>query len=40
MDSPGGMLLVEFVSTVEAVKCAVKIQEDLKAKNVSKFDTR
>lgn len=33
VDSPGDNLLAEFVSTVEAVKCAVKIQEDLKVRN-------
>jgi adenylate cyclase len=31
--SPGDNVLAEFVSTVEAVKCAVKIQEDLKVRN-------
>ena len=34
VDSPGDNVLAEFVSTVEAVKSAVKIQEDLKARNV------
>ena len=33
VDSPGDNVLAEFVSTVEAVKCAVKIQEDLKVRN-------
>ena len=33
VDSPGDNVLAEFVSTVEAVKCAVKIQEELKARN-------
>ena len=33
VDSPGDNMLAEFVSTVEAVKCAVKIQEDLKVRN-------
>jgi adenylate cyclase len=33
VDSPGDNVLAEFVSTVEAAKCAVKIQEDLKARN-------
>jgi TolB-like protein/class 3 adenylate cyclase len=33
VDSPGDNVLAEFVSTVEAVKCAVKIQEDIKARN-------
>ena len=35
VDSPGDNVLAEFVSTVEAVKCAVKIQEDLKARNAN-----
>ncbi|MGV7224988.1 MAG: adenylate/guanylate cyclase domain-containing protein [Nitrospinales bacterium] len=34
VDSPGDNVLAEFSSTVEAVKCAAKIQEDLKARNV------
>ena len=29
VDSPGDNVLAEFVSTVETVKCAVKIQENL-----------
>ncbi len=33
VDSPGDNVLAEFVSTVEAVKCAVKIQEDLRVRN-------
>jgi adenylate cyclase len=33
VDSPGDNVLAEFVSTVEAVKCAVKVQEDLKVRN-------
>ena len=33
VDSPGDNVLAEFVSTVEAVKCAVKIQKDLKTRN-------
>jgi adenylate cyclase len=33
VDSPGDNVLAEFVSTVEAVKCAVQIQEDLKLRN-------
>jgi adenylate cyclase len=33
VDSPGDNVLAEFVSTVEAVKCALKIQEDLKVRN-------
>ncbi|MHC4070375.1 MAG: adenylate/guanylate cyclase domain-containing protein [Planctomycetota bacterium] len=35
VDSPGDNVLAEFVSTVEAVKCAVKIQEDLKVRNAA-----
>src|SRR5210317_655056 len=33
VDSPGDNVLAEFVSTVEAMKCAAKIQEDLKVRN-------
>ena len=33
VDSPGDNVLAEFISTVEAVKCAVKIQEDVKVRN-------
>ena len=33
VDSPGDNVLAEFLSTVEAVKCAVRIQKDLKARN-------
>ena len=33
VDSPGDNVLAEFASTVEAVKCAVQIQEELKARN-------
>jgi len=33
VDSPGDNVLAEFASTVEAVKCAVKIQDDLKVRN-------
>lgn len=33
VDSPGDNLLAEFVSVVEAVQCAVKIQKDFKLKN-------
>ena len=33
VDSPGDNVLAEFASTVEAVKCAVKIQENLKIRN-------
>jgi adenylate cyclase len=40
VDSPGDNVLAEFVSTVEAVKCAVKIQEDLKARNADLPESR
>lgn len=33
VDSPGDNLLAEFVSIVDAVKCAVEIQQDLAEKN-------
>lgn len=33
VDSPGDNVLAEFASTVEAVKCAVQMQKDLKARN-------
>ena len=34
VDAPGDNLLAEFGSVVDATECAVKIQNDLKAKNV------
>jgi len=34
VDSPGDNLLAEFESVIDAVQCAVEIQQDLKAKNV------
>jgi adenylate cyclase len=40
VDSPGDNVLAEFVSTVEAVKCAVKIQEGLKARNADLPESR
>ena len=40
VDSPGDNVLAEFVSTVETVKCAVKIQEDLKARNARLPESR
>jgi TolB-like protein/class 3 adenylate cyclase len=40
VDSPGDNVLAEFVSTVEAVKCAVKIQEDLKVRNADRPENR
>jgi adenylate cyclase len=33
VDSPGDNLLAEFPSVVEAVQCAVTIQQELKARN-------
>jgi adenylate cyclase len=33
VDSPGDNLLAEFASVVDAVRCAVEIQQALKAKN-------
>jgi adenylate cyclase len=35
VDSPGDNLLAEFGSVVDAVECAVKIQEDLQEKNAT-----
>ena len=40
VDSPGDNVLAEFVSTVEAVKCAVKIQEDLTVRNAELPENR
>jgi adenylate cyclase len=40
VDSPGDNVLAEFVSTVETVKCAVKIQENLKARNANLTESR
>jgi len=33
VDAPGDNLLAEFGSVVDATECAVKIQQELKAKN-------
>ncbi len=33
VDSPGDNLLAEFASVVDAVRCAVEIQHELKGKN-------
>src|SRR5262245_50267090 len=33
VDSPGDNLLAEFASVVDAVRCAVEVQQDLKVRN-------
>ena len=40
VDSPGDNVLAEFVSTVEAVKCAVKMQANLKSRNADLSENR
>ena len=40
VDSPGDNLLAEFASVVDAVRCAVKIQQDLKVRNAALSDHR
>jgi adenylate cyclase len=40
VDSPGDNVLAEFASTVEALKCAVKIQENLKIRNAGLPENR
>ena len=40
VDSTGDNLLAEFASVVDAVRCAVQIQEDLKSKNEELPDNR
>jgi adenylate cyclase len=40
VDSTGDNLLAEFASVVDAVRCAVQIQEDLKSKNEELADNR
>ena len=40
VDSPGDNILAEFSSVVDAVECAVKIQEDLQEKNTSLPENR
>ena len=35
VDSPGDNLLAEFASVVNAVRCAVEIQEELKGRNAA-----
>ena len=40
VDSPGDNLLAEFSSVVAAVRCAVQIQEELKARNAELVENR
>src|SRR5919198_1805197 len=40
VDSPGDNLLAEFASVVDAVRCAVEVQQELKAKNTDLPDHR
>src|SRR5881296_2727171 len=40
VDSPGDNLLAEFASAVDAVQCAVEIQQDLKVRNAELPDSR
>src|SRR5438876_3406369 len=40
VDSPGDNLLAEFASVVDAVRCAVTIQHDLRARNSELSDQR
>src|SRR5712691_2154746 len=40
VDSPGDNLLAEFASVVDAVRCAVEIQHELKARNTDFPDHR
>src|SRR5262245_23795372 len=40
VDSPGDNLLAEFASVVEAVRCAVDIQQELKIKNAELPENR
>ncbi|HJY80637.1 MAG TPA: adenylate/guanylate cyclase domain-containing protein [Candidatus Binatia bacterium] len=40
VDSPGDNLLAEFASVVDAVRCAVEVQQELKAKNTDVPDHR
>ncbi len=40
VDSPGDNLLAEFASVVDAVRCAVEIQQELKVRNAELPDQR
>src|SRR5881396_2774136 len=40
IDSPGDNLLAEFASVVDAVRCAVTIQQELNARNAELPDQR
>src|SRR5262249_46186593 len=40
VDSPGDNLLAEFASAVDAVRCAVEVQHELKVRNVELPDHR
>ena len=40
VDSPGDNILAEFASAVDAVNCAVKIQEELKERNAELSEDR
>src|SRR5688572_14720591 len=40
VDSPGDNLLAEFASVVDAVRCAVEIQHELKVKNADLSEHR
>ncbi len=40
VDSPGDNLLAEFLSVVDAVRCAVEIQEELRVRNVELPENR
>jgi len=40
VDSPGDNVLAEFKSVVDAVRCAVEIQEELKARNAELLENR
>ena len=40
VDSPGDNLLAEFLSVVDAVRCAVEIQEELRVRNAELPDNR